>query len=155
MFSRAAEQQSINLTSSFENDTAQATIYGDEHCIRRAIINLISNAIKFTTEGGSVNCVTFISDQGDLHIEIRDSGIGIPEERVEHVLNPFDQILEDQYLNEEGTGLGLSIVSHLTDLHQGEFKLSSQLGIGTTATIVLPGSRVNVEPEPKSRATSA
>ena len=117
-------------------------IFGDDHAIRRVIINLLSNAIKFTGEAGHVKCSVSQDKKGDVCLAIADDGIGIPEDRIEAVLNPFEQSNNDYQLNEEGTGLGLPIVKHLIELHGGTFKLRSTFGAGTTASIYLPSNRL-------------
>lgn len=76
-------------------------------------------------------------------ISIRDTGIGIPPEQVEKVLEPFEQVEDHLTRRHEGTGLGLPIARSLIELHGGELVLSSDVGIGTTATLWLPRDRVH------------
>ena len=142
MFDGLANEKNISMTSLDLKQITGLQVYGDVHCIKRIIINLLSNAIKFTDNGGRVMCNVSQNTNGDLNIEIEDTGKGIPENRLEHVINPFDQIQDDQHLNEEGTGLGLSIVKHLIELHGGSLKLMSTIGIGTKARIILPSARI-------------
>jgi len=123
---------------------AEIAVYGDEHAIKRALINLMSNAVKFTNRGGKVTCFLSNEDDGALRIVISDTGIGIPPEKIQHVLIPFGQGHEGQRHKEAGTGLGLPIVKHLVELHGGHFILESEVGIGTKATIWLPQSRVRL-----------
>ena len=66
-------------------------IFGDETAIKRILINLLSNAIKFTESGGIVTCSISVNDNGDAELSIKDTGIGIPEDKIEHVLSPFGQ----------------------------------------------------------------
>ena len=124
-----------------ENDVA-IRVAGDIHAIKRAIVNLISNAIKYTPDDGHVWCRRYFKSNGDIAIEIKDDGIGIPEDRLHAVVKPFEQGNLTHELNEEGTGLGLPIVKNLIELHGGSFELTSVLGQGTTATIILPAERV-------------
>lgn len=142
MFDGLADEKNIALSSPDLKHITGLQIYGDVHCIKRVIINLLSNAIKFTDIGGRVMCNVSRNPNGDLNIEVEDTGKGIPESRLEHVVNPFDQIQDDQHLNEEGTGLGLSIVKNLVELHGGSLKLISTIGIGTKARIILPSKRI-------------
>ncbi|MBT5187022.1 MAG: transporter substrate-binding domain-containing protein, partial [Kordiimonadaceae bacterium] len=139
MFDNLAEQKDIEL--SYSTNGSKRSIKGDQHCIKRAIINLFSNALKFTKNGGKTTCTVSDNNDGSTVIEIADTGIGIPKDRLDHVTNPFGQIHDDQHLNEEGTGLGLSIVSNLVELHQGTFLIESELGVGTKAIIVIPPER--------------
>ncbi|MCP5381824.1 MAG: transporter substrate-binding domain-containing protein [Kordiimonadaceae bacterium] len=113
---------------------------GDTHALRRCIINLLSNAIKFSHQNSRIKC-TIANDNKGIDLKISDSGIGIPPDRIEEVLKPFEQSHNDHQVNEEGTGLGLPIVKHLVELHGGKFELSSQLNVGTTASIHLPSTR--------------
>lgn len=142
MFDGLAVEKNIAISAPDLKQITDLQVYGDVHCIKRIIINLLSNAIKFTDFGGKVKCNVSRETNGDLSIEVEDTGKGIPENRLEHVVNPFDQIQEDQHLNEDGTGLGLSIVKHLIELHGGRLKLMSTIGIGTKAQIILPSKRI-------------
>lgn len=82
------------------------------------------------------------TEHNDVTISVIDNGVGIPEDRLDKVLIPFEQLQDGSELNEKGTGLGLSIVKELTDLHQGEFSLKSKVDVGTTATVIFPKSRL-------------
>lgn len=117
-------------------------IKGDQHGMTRVFMNLFTNAIKFTNEGGTVKCQVTEKENGNIEIDIIDNGIGIPEDRLDDVLKPFEQSQSNHELNEEGTGLGLAIVKNLVELHEGSLKLSSKVKMGTTATITLPENRV-------------
>ncbi|MCP5380828.1 MAG: sensor histidine kinase [Kordiimonadaceae bacterium] len=115
---------------------------GDQNAIIRIIINLLSNAVKFVNYEGQVEIITRRNKNGSVSIEIRDNGIGIPKDRLEMVLNPFEQIESNPELQVEGTGLGLPIVQKLIELHGGLFELDSELNVGTTAIITFPASRI-------------
>lgn len=141
------QAKSKNIEIKFDLGMEQTPLYvfGDMNAIKRTLINLLSNAVKFTGNEGLIKCHTELSIDGNLKISVIDTGIGIPEDRLEHVLNPFEQCEEESYINEEGTGLGLSIVKKLTELHQGTFILESDVGIGTSATIVIPETRIIID----------
>jgi signal transduction histidine kinase len=110
---------------------------------KQVILNLLSNGIKFTEPRGRIQIGSVLDSRGDLVISITDTGIGIPPDQVEKVLEPFEQV-EDQLAREnEGTGLGLSIARALVELHGGELVLTSELGVGTTAILRLPRDRVH------------
>lgn len=119
----------------------QISLTGDVHAFKRIFINLCNNSIKFTDRGGKISCIVSKNEQGNVNILIKDNGIGIPEDRLDYVLRPFRQNHETMNTNESGTGLGLYIVKQLVELHNGEFSLKSELGIGTEAIIILPASR--------------
>lgn len=137
-----ARKKNIELLYPSSNEYLDTRIYGDAHCIKRVLLNLFSNSLKFTKEGGKIIITLTLSATNDLLIKVEDTGIGIPKDRLENVVSPFNQAHEDQHLNEEGTGLGLSIVNSLVDLHNGKFILESEVGKGTIATIVIPSDRV-------------
>ncbi|OWK22323.1 hypothetical protein AJ88_08375 [Mesorhizobium amorphae CCBAU 01583] len=105
--------------------------------MQQILINLVSNAIKFTPDGGDV--VVGAKRVGSrLHFWVSDTGIGIAEEDFENLGKPFMQIQNDYTRRFEGTGLGLSLVKGLVALHDGTMSIESMLGEGTTVTISLP-----------------
>jgi len=118
-------------------------IQADPRKLRQILTNLVSNAIKFTHEGGSVRVSARREPQtGDLVIQVVDTGIGIAAEDIPVAFKPFGQVdarLSRQY---EGTGLGLPLTKVMVELHQGRITIDSALGIGTTVTIRLPSSRL-------------
>lgn len=143
MLSPQAEAKNIKLTYDAEDKISSATVNGDESAIKRIFINLISNSIKFTGTDGHVKCNVSANRNGNIVVDIKDNGIGIPSDRIDKVLNPFEQVHADSDLNEEGTGLGLSIVQKIIELHNGKFKLESEYGLGTTASIIIPSNRIS------------
>ena len=142
MLASQAEQKEITIIYQPLPIKSSVKIYGDINAIKRIFINLLSNAIKYTPGGGKIECQINKQRNGQVKIEISDNGIGIPRDRIEHVLSPFEQIHKEHDLNEEGTGLGLPIVKNLIELHGGKFTLTSEVNVGTTAVITLPCSRV-------------
>ena len=142
MLESQASQKNVSLSCDADEQAHALKIIGDMHAIKRSIINLLSNAVKFTSEKGAVLCRTTRTDDGGVTIEVVDTGIGIPSNRLEHVLNPFEQCEDTHELNEEGTGLGLPIVKKLIELHDGVFTLESEVGIGTRAIISIPAQRI-------------
>ncbi len=142
MLKDQASEKKIQL--SYENKVPEKTItlHGDISAFKRTIINLLNNSVKFTRVGGWIDCMVTSSADGGAILCISDNGIGIPEDRLEQVLHPFEQIHDAHDLNEEGTGLGLSIVKKLVELHGGSFSLTSTENVGTAATISIPPERV-------------
>jgi two-component system, cell cycle sensor histidine kinase PleC len=109
----------------------------DRRALKQVLINLMSNAIKFTPEGGTVTLKTWLAD-ARIHIEISDTGIGIPQRDIEKLGRPFEQV-ENQFTKSKGgSGLGLAISKSLVDLHGGELQISSKEGFGTKVTVCVP-----------------
>ena len=114
----------------------------DQTKFKQIILNLLSNGVKFTDSRGRIIIGSGVNGQGDLIISIKDTGIGIPAEHLERVLNPFEQVADHLTKENEGTGLGLPIARALIELHGGSLTLSSALGVGTTVALRLPHERI-------------
>ncbi|MGB3138601.1 MAG: ATP-binding protein [Nodosilinea sp.] len=118
-------------------DLSEPVVINDEHRLRQVLINLVSNAIKFTDQG---RVRVELSDAGtaELTLVVQDTGIGIAPEQIPHIFEAFRQV--DQTIRRErsGTGLGLAIVHSLVTVMGGEITVCSQLGQGTTFTVTLP-----------------
>jgi len=114
----------------------------DERKIKQILMNVMSNAIKFTRPGGKVTVEASVSPDNHFVFQVRDTGIGMSEEDIPAAFAKFRQI--DSALNREfeGTGLGLPLARGLTELHGGTIGVESKLGHGTAVTIRLPGSRI-------------
>ncbi|MDP6873067.1 MAG: PAS-domain containing protein [Alphaproteobacteria bacterium] len=130
-----------------EIDPAIDLVRADRRALKQIILNLVSNAIKFTPENGQVTIGTGRSrdeDSGEEQIElwVRDSGIGMKAEDIPVALTPFAQLDGAFSRRFEGTGLGLPLARHLCELHGGTLALASALGKGTTASILLPADRL-------------
>ena len=108
----------------------------DQEKLTRAILNLISNAIKFTQKG--YICVEVKKKEDIIYIAIKDTGIGIPEDKIDSIFDPFIQVDSSLTRNYEGSGLGLSIAKSIVDLHNGHISVKSRVGKGSTFTIELP-----------------
>lgn len=115
---------------------------GDERRLAQVLNHLLSNAVKFTGPGGSVNIGVEIDPAGDLLIAVTDSGIGIAEADQERVFEPFTQLDNDLSRRFEGAGLGLYVSRALIEGHGGRLRLRSRLGRGTTVEVRLPASRL-------------
>lgn len=130
-----AEAKNIDLQAQIAPDAGE--INADRRAVQQILINLVSNAIKFTPDGGDV--VIGAKRIGSrLHFWVRDTGIGIAEEDFANLGKPFTQIQNDYTRRFEGTGLGLSLVKGLVALHEGTMSIESMPGEGTTVTISLP-----------------
>jgi len=115
-------------------------LYVDSGKLRQALVNLLSNAVKFTPVGGRVSIGAQHGPRQGLMISVTDTGIGIAPEDIPAAMKPFNQVDVRIARKNEGTGLGLPITKSLAELHGGTLKLESNLGRGTTATILLPAS---------------
>ncbi len=152
MIKDQASEKELDISVHGEQNSPELVLYADHSALKRIIINLLSNAVKFTERCGEIICSYEVTADGGARILIADTGVGIPPDRIEKVLNPFEQAKNEYDLNEEGTGLGLSIVQKLVELHEGSFSLASEMGVGTTAIITLPAK--NVVQRPAIRANS-
>ncbi|MFA7430822.1 MAG: PAS domain-containing protein [Rhodospirillaceae bacterium] len=105
------------------------------------VLNLLSNAVKFTPSGGAVTIRALSAPDGGLTIAVVDNGIGIAEEDLDRVLEPFTQVDSRLSREYEGTGLGLPLVKAMAEMHGGSLRLTSTLGRGTAASIDFPAAR--------------
>jgi cell cycle sensor histidine kinase DivJ len=110
---------------------------GDPRAFRQIVINLVSNAIKFTERGGKVTVAATIEGQRFV-LRVSDNGVGITSDDLKRIGDPFFQAGTTYQRRHEGTGLGLSIVKSLVGLHGGDLRLHSKIGEGTTVTVALP-----------------
>ena len=113
----------------------------DERALRQILINLLSNALKFTPAGGEIVTFARVSNSADVIFGVRDTGIGIDPSDQLRVFQSFGQGRHDLLIAEKGTGLGLMIVKGLAEAHGGRVELESSSGEGTRVTIILPAGR--------------
>jgi len=140
-----AVEKSLDLK--LVNHSGDLVIEGDELRIKQAIINLLTNAINFTPKGGRVEISTTHTPQENCSIIVTDTGIGIAEENIASVLEPFIQVEDPISRYVGGVGLGLPLVKKVVELHDGTLELESALGQGTCVRMLLPSSRVQVMEE--------
>lgn len=112
-------------------------LVGDERACRQILLNLLSNAIKFSYPGGKV-AVNLKRQGQSINLSVTDHGVGMAPESLERIGEPFFQVQDGISRRHEGTGLGLSIVKGLVDLHNGTLRAMSEIGAGTTVTVLLP-----------------
>ncbi|MEZ0224014.1 MAG: ATP-binding protein [Alphaproteobacteria bacterium] len=112
-------------------------IMADRRAIMQILLNVMSNAVKFTKPGGAVDIRCF-RELGGVAIVVSDTGIGIPKEKLELVTLPFEQVSSEFTRNHEGSGLGLAITKDLIELHGGTLDIDSEVGVGTIVTVLLP-----------------
>ncbi|MFZ5353876.1 MAG: PAS domain-containing sensor histidine kinase [Bacillota bacterium] len=129
------ENKGIHLL--FDTDVEEKLMACDADKIERIMLNLLSNATKFTEPGDSIEVT--IEDKGDrVAISVRDTGIGIPADKQQIIFERFRQVDKSFIRNHEGSGIGLSIVKSLVELHKGDIKLESEWGEGSKFIIELP-----------------
>jgi len=128
-------------------DESAAVLYADERALKQIVINLVSNAVKFTQDGGRIEVSAKRNAQADFELVVADNGPGISREKIDRVFKPFSQVDNRYDRQSGGTGLGLALVRGLCELHGGRAWIESEPGRGTRAIVVLPG---NVE-QPKQR----
>lgn len=131
-----ADEKSIDLK--LKSSIKDQTLSSDERAVQQILTNLLSNAVKFTDEGGCITVHLDQSSSGQMIMVVEDDGIGIPEEQVDKVLQPFSRAHEDPYETHEGVGLGLSIVRGLADACGANVRLKSKENVGTWVTVTFP-----------------
>jgi len=134
-FQRQAKSKSIQLTKNISKKLP--VIIGDQEKLETALTNLVSNAIKFTLEGGNIK-VSAKSDKKYIQISVKDTGIGISTQELEKIFDRFHQTKGASTTGVIGTGLGLAIVKALVEAHHGKISVESEEGKGTTFLIALP-----------------
>jgi two-component system, cell cycle sensor histidine kinase PleC len=126
----------------FPDCTEPVFVIGDERLLLQIAINLVSNAVKFTPEGGDVR-LTLQARMGEgVTMKVADTGIGIAQEDLQRVLRPFEQVESSYARKHGGSGLGLPYADRITRLHGGHLTLQSIVGRGTTVTVHLPPDRL-------------
>ena len=134
-----AKNKDLNLA--FFSKEACIKMDFDENKIQHILINLLSNAIKFTPRYGSVKviaCQVFENGRPFLLMEVKDTGIGIPKEKLDHIFNRFFQVDDSATRHSEGSGIGLSLVSELVLLLEGRIEVNSEAGNGASFLVYLP-----------------
>ena len=112
----------------------------DRDLLVRALVNLVGNAVKFTPEGGRVEMAAFAAG-AEVHIDVRDTGRGIPADRLGRIFERFEQVDASDTRKKGGTGLGLAITRSIVERHGGRIAVRSELGHGSTFTISLPAPK--------------
>ncbi len=130
-----ARENGVDLSADVPQDLPMVT--GDPRAFKQIVLNLVSNAIKFTERGGHVTVSAGV-DGARLLLRITDTGVGIAADDLKRIGDPFFQAGKTYQRRHEGTGLGLSIVKSLVTLHGGEMSIESKIDEGTTVTIALP-----------------
>ncbi len=135
-----AEAHNIAVTTKIAKDLPR--LLGDQRKLKQIFINLLSNAVKFTPDGGKVVITARLEKKNAIAVTMTDSGIGIPEEDLSKVFDPFVQVDRGLDRRFEGTGLGLPLTKAMVELHGGTIDLQSRVDEGTTVLIRFPLNRV-------------
>jgi two-component system phosphate regulon sensor histidine kinase PhoR len=132
-----AEEKEIEVTG--QKPIVYDQVYVDKDMIQEVIVNLLSNAVKYTPSGGTVKVETEVDENAALvRVSVTDTGIGIPEDEIEHVFDKFYRVGANQK-QAKGTGLGLNLVKQIVEqVHDGRVFVMSKVGVGSTFGFELP-----------------
>ncbi len=130
-----------NLSVTTEYETDELVVRGDRVKIGQVLVNLLTNAVKFNTEGGRITLTARKGGGGFLEVDVADTGVGIPQDALEKIFERFYQVDSTPRRKYEGTGIGLSIVRDILRLHGCTIRVTSQVGQGSVFTFTLPLSR--------------
>ena len=137
----APRAMSLAITLTVDMPDDLPVILADERMLKQVLLNLLSNALKFTPTGGAVELAARGAPDGGLILTVKDTGIGIAAEDFEKIFQPFGQVDSSLARRFEGTGLGLPLSKGLVELHGGTIGLESEIGRGTTVCVALPKNR--------------
>jgi signal transduction histidine kinase len=140
------------VTLAVEPPAPGTRLHADSLRLRQILLNLVTNAVKFTPAHGRVTVRAVPRRDGSLAIEVADTGIGMQQKDIAAALTPFVQVDNFMTRRQEGTGLGLPIVKALVELHGGQLLISSRSGFGTIATVIFPPERVLKAARPATQA---
>jgi signal transduction histidine kinase/ligand-binding sensor domain-containing protein/AraC-like DNA-binding protein len=143
-FASFAERKRITLK--FNSDEEEIVAYIDKDKIEKIVINLLSNAFKFTPQGGKIEFDVIRTDK-NIEISVSDTGIGMSPDRIEKIFDRFYQVDSSHTREQEGTGLGLALTKELVELHKGKIRVESSEGKGSTFTVTLPLGKDHLKPE--------
>ncbi|MCP4138473.1 MAG: AAA family ATPase [bacterium] len=129
--------RSRGLSFEFHNNAGELLVWVDRDLAEKAIYNLISNALKFTPQGGRIS-VSVDRGEESFTVSVLDTGIGIAEENLEVIFDRFTQLDSSSTRKYEGTGIGLSLAKEFTELHDGTISVTSKPGVGSTFSIEIP-----------------
>ena len=147
MIRRKAEEKGISLTLVANDDVPP--VEADHRAIRQMILNLVSNAIKFTDQGGEIR-VSIDRKDDEIRVAVRDNGIGIPEDALPRLAEPFEQVSDTRDRNYEGTGLGLALTKSFAEMHGGRLTIASEEGRGTQVSFFLPMTKTGTSAKPNA-----
>jgi PAS domain S-box-containing protein len=135
-----ANRQRIIIRSAFA--AGLPPVVADLRSMRQIVLNLLSNSIKFTRPGGQVIVSTTLTETGEVHLRVRDTGVGMSEAEIATALEPFRQIASAGRSKSGGTGLGLPLTKALVEANRATFAIKSEVNAGTLVEVVFPATRV-------------
>ncbi|BAZ47707.1 multi-sensor signal transduction histidine kinase [Nostoc sp. NIES-4103] len=141
--SEKATSEQVNLKLDLQIDPRRDRFTADAGRVEQILWNLLTNAIKFTPEGGSVTLRLWVEDDTAI-FQVEDTGIGIPEEQLPLLFEKFQQLDTPYRRRYEGTGLGLALTKQLVELHRGRIEVESTVGIGSLFTVWIPAQPMRV-----------
>jgi PAS domain S-box-containing protein len=136
---KAADERKLTLQSEIAADCP--ILHADQRAVRQILLNLMSNAVKFTPHFGTITLSVRRAHDTGISIQVADTGIGMNAEEIVKALEPYGQVESDLSKKHKGTGLGLPLVKSLAELHGGSMRLTSERGKGTTVTVFLPWAK--------------
>lgn len=146
MIEGRARNSGVTLTTEI-SDGAPLAIHADELRVKQVLLNILSNAVKFTPRGGSIAVCAERTADGGVEIAVRDTGAGMDPALIPRALEPYRQLEQEAAIKSQGTGLGLPLSNRLMELHGGRLVIESALGRGTTVRLIFP-------PPPETRPSS-
>lgn len=126
-------------------------IIGEELAVKQIIMNIYSNAVKYTPDGGRITLMSTFDHDGSLRFSISDTGVGLSKDEIQKALSPFGQIDNALDRSGSGAGLGLTLSKSMMQLHGGDLEILSEKGIGTTVSLIFPPERVSWREEKKDK----
>jgi signal transduction histidine kinase len=143
------------LSDSVELPADLPLLRADERKTKQVLLNLVSNAVKFTLSGGHIEIAGRYDPEAGLTLTVSDTGIGIAPDDLARVLAPFEQVDSSFSRSHQGTGLGLPLVKAIIELHGGNLVLQSEVGVGTRVSVTFPPDRAIFGPAPADSRSAA
>jgi PAS domain S-box-containing protein len=149
LFETKIQEKNLTLIKQYD-DAIPNVLVGDPVRLHQIILNLLSNAVKFTSKGNitvSVSLLTEDEDEVSIQFSVKDTGIGIPDDKIEKIFENFQQASSGTSRIYGGTGLGLAIVKQLVEPQGGSIQVASQVGVGSTFSFILSFQKTDIVPE--------
>ncbi len=144
MVREEAEDKDLILRETVQDDLPD--LLCDAIRMRQLILNLLTNAVKFTPQGGKIDLLAHLEDDGTFTLVVRDTGVGIPADKINVICEPFEQVSDIYTRSHEGSGLGLFLAGSFAKMHGGTLDIQSKVDVGTTVTVRLPAARIASRP---------
>lgn len=140
MVGEKTQEAGLSLDTDLSDDLPE--VFADERMVRQMLLNLLSNAAKFTHDGGEISITSRRNEAGEAVLTVKDTGVGIAKSDVEKVLSPFGQVENALSRKNAGAGLGLALVKSMIEMHGGRVQIDSELGAGAAISLIFPAARV-------------